>query len=412
MNEHKLEEWIANKLNINGNLTKSHIENQQLINLNNTLHIAKKSLFYREYLKDIGELKSLDDIVDIPFIDGSHIKKYHNKMVAVSQGDISKIVTMNTSGTTGESKRIYFTDNDLESIIDFFHHGLSQFIKKDTKTLILMPSRVENSIGDLVSKGIERIGGESIKYGLLDDFDNVYNELKNCKYIIGMPMQIFILGRYLKYVNLEYNIEGILLSADNGSRKIFNEIEELYNCKIYNHYGITEGGLGVAVECNHHSGMHPRELDIYLEIIDDNGKVVKDGEYGEIVLTTLTREAMPIIRYKTGDISRFLIGKCPCNSPFKRLDNIIGRKNDIEKINLNDLDDLLYNFKSLLDYRLELEKYSGRIILQFLPFNTPKEEDIINILNVFNLNNIEIIIDISEKYKNLHKGKRKIYYMD
>ena len=413
MKENKLEEWIRYKLKLDEKLARENIEKKQLENLNKTIKIAKRSSFYREHLKGIEILNSLKDIKDIPFIDELDIKNYHNKMLAVSQEEISKISTMETSGTTGDKKRIYFTDNDLESIIDFFHNGLSQFIKSNTKTLILMPSRVENSIGDLVSKGIDRIGSCSIKYGLLDDFNKDYEKLKYCDYIIGMPIQVLNLGRYLEYKKLDIDIKGILLSADNGSEKTFKEIEEIYNCKVYNHYGITEGGLGVAVECDCHCGMHPRELDIYLEIIDEKtGKMQEDGKYGEVVLTTLTREGMPIIRYRTGDISRFIVGECHCKAPFRRLDNIIGRKEDLKKININELDNKLYVFKSLMDYRLELkDNQKSKMILRFLPINIPSDEDIREILYMFGIDrDIELIIDIGEEYVNLHGGKRKIYY--
>lgn len=408
-----LEEWMKEKLNISSKLKKEDIEKKQLENLNNIILHSKKSSFYKEHLKGIDKLDSLEEIKKLPFIDEDDIKNYHNKMVCISQEEIVKISTMYTSGTTGDKKRIYFSDRDIESIVDFFHNGLSQFIKPNTKTLILMPSSVENSIGDLVSKGIERIGGSSIKYGLIDSFEKTYNSLKECDYIIGMPIQVLILGRYMKYYNKSFDIKGILLSADNGSEIIFDEIKKIYNAEVFNHYGITEAGLGAAVQCNFHMRMHPRELDLYFEIIDPvTENILEDGEFGELVFTTLTREAMPIIRYKTGDITRFLKGRCNCNSPFKRMDNIVGRKNELGKFNLKDLDNKFYKLNSLIDYSIKIENEKIRMLCRFFPFDIPKEQEIKNILYElgYNSEDIELNIEIDSEFRNIHKGKRKIYF--
>lgn len=412
LTENIMEEWVKSKLNIERKLSRQDIEKNQLENINKTIKASKNSSFYRGHLKNIGRLKSLDDIKNIPLINEEDIKKYHNKMVCVSQEEISKISTMFTSGTTGARKRIYFTDEDLEKTIDFFHRGLSQFIEPKTKTLILMPSRIENSIGDLVYKGIRRIDGESIKYGLLDDFELVYKKLKGCQYIIGMPMQVLVLGRYLKFKELDFHIEGILLSADNGGEKIFKEIGNTFNCPVYNHYGLTEGGLGGAVECKYHMGMHPRELDLYFEIIDpDTEEVLPDGNYGEIVLTTLTREGMPIIRYRTGDISRFLLGECFCKSPFKRLDNILGRKVDLEKVNLKELDNYMYEFESLIDYKIEFKDEITKVLCRFFPILLPSDREIRKKLYNFGIEGqIDLEIYIDDKFMNIHSGKRKVYF--
>jgi phenylacetate-coenzyme A ligase PaaK-like adenylate-forming protein len=104
-------------------------------------------------------------------------------------------------------------------------------------------------------------------------------------------------------------------------------IERAWGCEVFEHYGMTEMGLGGAMACEAHDGYHPREADLLFEIVDPRtGAPLPDGEYGEIVFTTLTRTAMPLVRYRTGDMSRFIPGPCPCGSVLKRLARVADRK--------------------------------------------------------------------------------------
>ena len=118
----------------------------------------------------------------------------------------------------------------------------------------------------------------------------------------------------------------ILLAAQYISQADKDTIEDSWGIKAYEHYGMTEMGLGGAMACEERIGYHPREADIFFEIIDpDTGEVLPEGEKGEVVFTTLTRQAMPIIRYRTGDFSKWLPGDCACGSILKRLGKVDDR---------------------------------------------------------------------------------------
>ncbi len=111
-------------------------------------------------------------------------------------------------------------------------------------------------------------------------------------------------------------------------------LEETFGCCVYEHYGMTEMGLGCAVSCGYGRGYHVREADLYIELINPITGQVVEGEgrkpgysnYGEIVFTTLTRKGMPFIRYRTGDFSRWILEPCPCGSVLKRLDKVAPRE--------------------------------------------------------------------------------------
>ena len=130
---------------------------------------------------------------------------------------------------------------------------------------------------------------------------------------------------------------------------------------------MTEMGLGGGVDCAAHMGYHLREADLYFEIIDPTtGEPLPDGETGEIVFTTLHRTAMPLIRYRTGDLSRFLPGPCGCGTILKRLDRVRDRVDGFVSlgrwgsISIGALDEALFDIPGLLDFTATLAQYRPR----------------------------------------------------
>nr|WP_305146609.1 AMP-binding protein [Anaerovorax odorimutans] len=232
---------------------------------------------------------------------------------------------METSGTTGLPKRIFFTEEDQELTIDFFHNGMQLLTDASDTVMILMPCRRPGSIGDLLRKGLERFNVRTIAYGLPDGTDDekileiMEKERVTCT--VALATQLAALAK--KADTRRIPMRTVLLSAEYVSEENKKVIEEAWGCRIFEHYGMTEMGLGCAVSCPQLCGYHIRELDLYLEIIDPvTGQVLPDGEEGEIVFTTLTRKGMPFIRYRTGDWSSFLTEPCKCGSILKRISRV------------------------------------------------------------------------------------------
>jgi phenylacetate-CoA ligase len=125
------------------------------------------------------------------------------------------------------------------------------------------------------------------------------------------------------------------VGAEPHTEAMRQEIENLYGIKAFNSYGLSEiCGPGVAFECPRQNGLHVWEDHVYPEIIDpDTGRVLPEGEEGELVLTTLGHDAMPLVRYRTRDLTRFLKGRCPCGRTHRRIDRIKGRSDDMLIIN-------------------------------------------------------------------------------
>jgi len=122
-----------------------------------------------------------------------------------------------------------------------------------------------------------------------------------------------------------------LIGAEPHTEEARRKIEEMMHIKAYNSYGLSEmNGPGVAFECLHQTGMHLWEDAYIAEIINpETGEHVAEGEIGELVMTTLTREGMPIIRYRTRDLTRFIPGQCACGRTHRRIDRIAGRADDM-----------------------------------------------------------------------------------
>lgn len=434
----RLDDWINKKIfnKKEAKLTRQELEDYQLKRINDLIKYTKEnSTFYKELYKDIDKINSLEELQKIPVIKKKDILENGNKMVCVSQSDISRIVSLDTSGTTGRCKRVYFTEEDQNLTVDFFNQGLSLLVESGDRMLIMLPYERENGVGDLIKQSLINIKVEPILNGVLKSCKDTIKLMidNHVNSIVGMPVDILALGRYIKHNNLNIKIKSILLSADIVNSTIINEIKNVYNCEVFNHFGMTESGLGGAVDCKYHNGMHIRENDLLIEIVNPiTNENVKDGESGEILITTLTRKAMPLIRYATGDICAFITDNCRCNSVLKRLDNIKYRIDDRAniseniKININQLDEKLFQFKNLINYKVCVEninnKFQLNLELAFLQDNISISDEILanqikeSLLNIYrvkkshdlNLLDINTKITYTNEWIPYYKGKRKI----
>lgn len=365
MKKTPLEDWIVSRTGISiGN--QSALEAYQLKKIIETLDYAKKnSAFYKKKLDgvDTDTIKSLEDFKSLPFTYPDDIAKSPFKFLCVSHTKVDRIVTMNTSGTSGEKKRIFFTEKDLLQTVDFFDYGMRALTDSSDRVLVLLPGKAHGSIGDLLNKALIRSSTACTVFGLLIDLDDVEKiiEEKNINCIVGIPIQLLYLSRAKSDV-FNRKIEKILLSTDYVPEVLINELNNKFDCRVFNHYGMTEMGYGGGVECEALNGYHLREGDMYIEIINpDSGNPVEDGEYGEIVYTSFNREAMPLIRYRTGDIAAFAKETCSCGTFLRTLKKVEGRlrnRMEFDKnlfFDLKLLEELILECEEVMDYQVTLE---------------------------------------------------------
>lgn len=379
-----IEAWVKNKIQ-----PFTDLESYRLSKLKETIAYAKaKSPFYKKQFEKFGieDISSIKDFQKLPFTTVDDIANNPFSFLSVSQDEIHRIVTLNTSGTTGLCKRIFFTKEDLDSIIDYFQHGMSTLVCKGDRVLILLPWERPGSVGDLLFKALTIVGINVTPYGLIDDFHNVAEKIakENITSLVGIPTQVLGLAKYMEnhWKSYSNQLKTMLLTTDYVSPSIVQYMEKTLNCKVFNHYGMTEMGLGGAVDCEAHEGYHLREADLYFEIVNPtNGEVVPDGTIGEVVFTTLTRKGMPIIRYATGDLAYFIPEPCPCGTYLKRISIVKDRmegqfllpSGDI--LSMSQLDDILLSLPSIVDFDAFIYKNNNKIDLKIklLLLNYPLE---------------------------------------
>lgn len=370
-----LDDWIKNKigLSVNKYMTASALVHYQVQRLKRVIKYARRnSPFYRERLGRLPDnfLQGPEDLALVPFTTESDLRKYHLDMLCVSQSDVSRVVTLQTSGATDVPKRLFFTDDDLELTMDFFHHGMTTLARPKERVLILMPGQTPGSIGDLLKKALTRMNAIGLVYGPVTDpghaVETILKFQPHC--LVGLPVQVLGLARHQRNRSIPPGlIKSVLLSADYVPGTIVDELENRFNTPVFEHYGMTEMGLGGGVQCDVRTGYHLREADLYFEVIDPfSGIPVADGEPGEVVFTTLTRKGMPLIRYRTGDLARFLPEPCPCGSILRRLGKVHGRLAgrvrllDGGILTLCEMDEVLFKIPGLLNYRAELRRRDGK----------------------------------------------------
>ena len=365
-----MDKWISSKISKNPlteNLSQTEVDHYQLEKLSEIIdYVKSESPFYKANLRDLpGKcLLSLDDMRQFPFTSAEDLQDRASKFICVSQSEVQRVVTLRNPGVDPKTRRLYFTADDVEQTIDFFHHGMSTIVEPGQRVLILMPGDRPDTVGDLLVRALERMDVEGIVYGFVHDPANAIREIvrQQIDVVVGVPTNTLSLARHPEsHLIGRGRIKNVLLSSDYVSPAIVSEFERVWSCSVFNHYGSTEMGFGGGVECNAFCGYHMREADMYFEIVDpDSGESKGPGEPGEVVFTTFTRKAMPLIRYRTGDLSRSLPGPCPCGSPLRRLERVRGRICDFVRLGGNhwlgipDLDDALFGVNELIEYQSSL----------------------------------------------------------
>lgn len=364
-----LENWIIDRTRITQKTQEALLE-YQFEKILKMLHYAKeKSKFYQKHFAstDLNQITSFESFNKLPFTTAEDIKRYMYDFSALSYAQIDRVVTLNTSGTTGDEKRIFFTQEDLEDTIDFFDYGMRCLLEKGDNVLVLLPGPSYGSIGNLLKKALSKTDTTCVVQGVLSDIPKTLETIKENKIscIVGIPMQVLYLSKIAPELFYKH-IKKVLLSTDYVPNSLVKALSNEGKCQVFNHYGMTEMGYGGGVECECLDGYHLRENHLYFEIINPKtGELVENGEYGEygeVVFTTLNRQAMPLIRYKTGDMARFYTQPCECGSFLRRMQKVIGRIDNLVSIDgcevhLRDLDEIILDIKEVADFKAEvLEK--------------------------------------------------------
>ena len=353
MNRVKLENWIENMESIPV-LTRDGLESLQLKRLNETLmRLKQRGGFYKDYPE---KLESLCELQNLPFTTAADLSAHPGKFLLTSQSEVSRVISGATSGTTGPAKRVFYTAIDTEHTVGFFASGISEMLSAGEKCLIAFPFTGPFGLGDLIAQAVERLGAIPVRAGFGQTWSELITLVREMRpeTYIGFPVTLLSLARMY---GDDFPIKRALVSGDACPKGVMEELETVLGSKLYPHYGSRECGLGGAVTCPAFEGMHLRENHIIPEIIDENGNVLPDGEYGELVITTIGADAMPLIRYRTGDYTRIL-PQCLCGGVTRRIDTVSRREGSIS---IEELDSKLLHIPELVDYRAS---FDGKLTIE------------------------------------------------
>lgn len=300
--------------------------------------LAGTETFYGKKLAgiDINEIQSQEDFEKLPFSEKSDLRDaYPLGLMAVPEEEIVRIHS--SSGTTGTPVIIPYTAKDVDDWgIQFARcYEMAGITKKDR--IQITPGYGLWTAGIGFQNGCEKLGAMAIPMG-------PGNTEKQIQMMIDMESTVICAtSSYALLLAEEIEKRGIkdkihltkgVIGSERWGEKMRNRIKNELGIELYDIYGLTEVyGPGIGVNCSKQSGIHYWDDYIYIEIVDPvTGKVLPDGEMGEIVITTLVKEGAPLIRFRTHDLSRIIPGECPCGSPYPRIDIIAGRTDDMLKV--------------------------------------------------------------------------------
>ncbi len=347
MKRTNLDGWIRRQEGAQS-LGREQIEEIQLRKLNILLKREKERGGFYGSLPD--RLDTLEDLRRLPFTTEKDLIREGHRMVLTSQSGIERVRSQETSGTAGKAKRVYYSAKDNERTVSFFAAGLSELVFPGEKVMVCMPFSGNRGLGELIAEAVGRLKGIPLAAGTGRNYGELLDilDVERPQVFVGMPVPLLSLLR----LRPENSLVRALVSADICPDTVKKEIEARLGTRLYPHYGSREIGLGGAVTCPAFEGMHLRENDLIAEIVDEEGRVLPRGEWGELVLTSIEADAMPLIRYRTGDITRILPEPCPCGSAVIRLDRVRRRSRcpAMEK-----LDDRMFQYEEVVDYRMRME---------------------------------------------------------
>lgn len=383
-----LQGWAATRIGVGeAALTRERIACYQLQKLRETVSWAEtRSPLYRQRLRAFtgSELSCLEDLRRLPFTTAGDIRQFGPRLLCVSQDDISRVVSLDSSGTTGPAKRLYFTPADREITVGFFRYGLAALTGAGDRVLILLPGERPGGVGDLLVSALGRLGAKPIPHGPVGDIPGTLavmtREAVDC--LIGVPSQVLALARWGAAAGQSIRLKSVLLSTDHVPAAIVAELKRLWGCEVFEHYGMTEMGLGGGTGCAAHAGYHLHEADFYFEIVDPlTGEVLPEGSEGEVVVTTLTRRGMPLLRYRTGDISSLLPGNCACGATLRRMAKITARVNGQvalvadRRFAIADLDEALFAIDGVINFTAAVDRLgqATKLAISVLTPGRPEE---------------------------------------
>ncbi|MBP3232118.1 phenylacetate--CoA ligase [Anaerovibrio sp.] len=349
------------------------INEEQLKLVNNRIDaLQTANSFYGKKLEEAGinHVASPEEFEQLPFSEKDDLRDaYPLGLMTADEKDIVRIHS--SSGTTGTPVIIPYTKKDVDDWATMFARCYEFAGITSEDRLQITPGYGLWTAGIGFQAGCEKLGAMCVPMGP-GNTDKQLQMMQDMKstVICATSSYALLLAEEIQKRGIKDKVmlkKGVI-GSERWGQKMRERISRELGIELYDIYGLTEiYGPGIGINCKYDTGMHYWDDYIYLEIIDPKTlKPVPDGEWGEIVITTLVKEGAPLIRYRTHDMSRIIPGECQCGSKFPRIDVIAGRTDDMMKIKgvnvfPKQIEEILQEFPELSsEYQIRISHLDGK----------------------------------------------------
>ena len=351
--------------------------------------LTSQECFYQKKFEgiDIDSIKSQEDFEKLPFTwKGDLREAYPLGLQAVPDEEIVRIHS--SSGTTGTPVIIPYTQEDVDDWAIMFERCYEMAGVTPLDRVHITPGYGLWTAGIGFQAGAEKLGAMVIPMGPgnTDKQLRMMVDMKSTVLCATSSYALLLAEEIAKReISDKIHLKKGIIGSERWGEKMRKRIAAELGVQLYDIYGLTEVyGPGIGMSCDKECGMHYWDDYLYFEIVDPKtGIMVKDGEIGELVITTLRKQGAPLIRYRTHDLTRFVVGDCPCGSKYPRIDTLIGRTDDMVKVkgvNIfpSQIEEMLKGVQmASSEYQFMLDHFNGKdICTLFVEINNGADKKI------------------------------------
>lgn len=317
-----------------------------------------------------GNIRGIEDLPKLPFTTKQDLRRSYPLGLQIAREE--EVVRIHSSsGTTGQPILIPYTQKDVDVWATMMARCLRMTGVRDNDRVQITPGYGLWTAGIGFQAGTESLGAMAVPIGP----GNTDRQIKmmvdlHTTVLIGTSSYGLLLAEEAERRGLinQLSLKRGIFGSERWGEKMRSRIEELLHIDTFDIYGLTEiYGPGIAIDCPYHKGLHYWNDHLIFEVIDPvSGLPVEKGNPGELVITTITKEGMPLLRFRTRDITRIIPKICPCGSPYPLIDRILGRIDDMIKIKgvqvyPAEIEEVLKKIPGIsCEYQIEINRRNGK----------------------------------------------------
>lgn len=365
-----IERWVRSKSSRQGRISNHippwYIRQLSEAKLVRTLrYIYRKSPDQRKIWNEagvkLGDIRSTEVLQHIPMTTGTQLAEHPESYICVPHDELIHILT--TSAAKGLKKTIYLTADDFNHQVRTIGTHLHRFPGAGRVAVMFLVHDPTWTVGSVIRQGVAEAGMLGFISGVHRSVAEHIDLIKEygINRLITSPSHLARMTVEASQDVKKLGIRYIHLGTQPWTEEFRSKMERIWGAKLIDGYGSNECVCAIASECLHGGGLHVSQTDLWIEVVDPaTGKTLPDGQEGEVVISTLSRRGMPLVRYRTGDLSHLVPNgqRCPCGLPLRKMGRVRGRVDDMLIIgsgnNLfpDEVDRAVLSVAGITDYQL------------------------------------------------------------